>query len=46
MGKLLGVGLYQEIRPAVANCSPERPDFLAIESISKGFLLRGREALD
>jgi len=32
MGKLLGVGLYQEIRPAVANCSPEGPDFLAIES--------------
>jgi hypothetical protein len=30
--KLLEDGVYQEIRPAVANCSPEWPDFLAIES--------------
>src|SRR5512135_2986356 len=30
--ELLGEGIYEEIRPAVANCSPEWPDFLAIVS--------------
>src|SRR5262249_59916912 len=29
---LLGDGIYQEIRPAVANCSPKEPDSLATES--------------
>src|SRR5262245_6263781 len=31
---LLGDGIYQEIRPAVANCSPKEPDSLATESIT------------
>jgi len=35
MERLLEEGIYQEIRSAVANCSPEWPDFLAIESISR-----------
>src|SRR4051794_19308655 len=34
---LLGEGIYQEIRPAVANCSPEWPGFLATESFFPGF---------
>src|SRR5512135_3134673 len=34
--ELLGEGISQEIRPAVANCSPEWPDFLAIVSIFSG----------
>jgi hypothetical protein len=29
---LLEDGVYQEIRSAVAKCSPKGPDFLAIES--------------